>query len=787
VTTSTRTIPHDSHGPPNPTGVEGPRRNLMLIIWRRRGWVVATVIIGVAASAVYLSKQVPIYASSSRLLIQGGASPKAITDNNGPTPQLNINNACELIKSTHFLAQVADREEIKSMKTLRGYDVPVNAIKSNLTVVPAANADIVTITYESPYRDEAATMVNSIVDAYSAYMQSQRHTSAVETLKSFSVEKDKLEKEVSEKRSNLLAFKQSHGILSFQDERGNIVSQSLAKISEVLTTARIETIDAKAAYDGIKQIAGDPKKVLQLARADQAKDTIVNIDRDVIPTDTVSRSPDQVDPFRTELYQDEERLAKLLRQHDDSYPDVKDAKADVEFMKQQVAKHDKEVADYQKLVAGRQRQLFTEQKQQAALLDLDKDQQIVDSYIAGVARKLTVAQQREAELSKSFEDQKKQAFDLNAVAAEYASKDAELAMASNLYTVLAQRIRDINVNEDTAADVTVGILDVARAGSQVKPVPATIFGIGLILGLSLGVGIAFLLDLMDHRISSIDEVMSILDAQVLGLVPHIKGKETASQRGRKVSLEPTSDVAEAYRTIRTAVYFGASTEIKKLLVTSPAPGDGKSTSASNLAIAMAQAGRRVALIDCDLRRPTVHKIFELEVTTGLADVMAGGPALRSAIYPSGIDRLDIVPCGKIPSNPSEILNSDRFSTVLGVLVKHYDLLIIDSPPIAPVSDARILGALCDATILVLRAERSTRQLIAHARDGLANVGAQLIGAIVNDVPRRRDRYGYYYGYGYGHRYQYGYGNEKADTKARSSGKQNGKALAELDVDTQSVS
>jgi capsular exopolysaccharide synthesis family protein len=351
--------------------------------------------------------------------------------------------------------------------------------------------------------------------------------------------------------------------------------------------------------------------------------------------------------------------------------------------------------------------------------------------------------------------------------------ESELKRVERLCDLLADRIKEINVNEDTSNQVDVGILDVARPNYRpVRPEKPRILSIGFVLGLALGVGIAFLMDVMDQRINSVEEVVALLDAPVLGLVPHIEGKEPATIRGRTVALRPTSDVAEAYRTIRTAIYFGATTDIRKLLVTSPAPGDGKTTSASNLAIAMAQAGRRVALIDCDFRRPTQHKTFQLTVTVGFADVFTSNAPIEKAIYPSGIEHLDIVPCGKIPSNPSEILNSHRFIEVLEGLVGKYDLLVIDSPPVAPVTDARILGAICDATMLVLRAEKSTRRISELARSHLVSVGAKIIGVMVNDVSRRRDRYGYYYGYGYGYSnryYQYGYGPEQGKSRVKTNG------------------
>ena len=231
-----------------------------------------------------------------------------------------------------------------------------------------------------------------------------------------------------------------------------------------------------------------------------------------------------------------------------------------------------------------------------------------------------------------------------------------------------------------------------------------------------------------------------------------KDKPEIVVRGQKVHLESKSVVAEAYRTIRTAVFFGAPKENAKAIhITSPTPGDGKSTLASNLAITMAQAGQRTLIIDADFRKPVQHKIFELDDGKGLSSLLAGRDTIEQVVQPTEIDGLDIMTCGPDVPNPSELLNSDIFAETLKKLTERYDRVIVDSPPVAPVADAQILAAVCDITLLVVRAEKTTRRQAQHARDSLLSVGAQILGAVVNDVQQKRGQYGYYSSYG-------GYGN-----------------------------
>ncbi|MBA7506216.1 hypothetical protein ES706_04897 [subsurface metagenome] len=285
--------------------------------------------------------------------------------------------------------------------------------------------------------------------------------------------------------------------------------------------------------------------------------------------------------------------------------------------------------------------------------------------------------------------------------------------------------------------------------------------IALVLGLMLGGGLALLRDWMDQRLRSAEEISAILGVPVLGVVPSMSRRQSMVARGQKVYLDSNSRAAEAYRTIRTAVFFGApKDEAKTILVTSPAAVDGKTTLVSNLAIAMAQAGQKTLILDADFRKPMQHKIFEVDhQDKGLSSVLAGTTILEETIQPTKVKGLELLMCGPDVPNPSEILNSESFAKLLEFFSNKYDRIVIDSPPVMPVTDAQILGAICDITLLILRAEKSTRKISQQARDGLLSVGAHILGAVVNDVPRK-SRYGYYSGYGYYGYYGYGHRKKK---------------------------
>lgn len=216
------------------------------------------------------------------------------------------------------------------------------------------------------------------------------------------------------------------------------------------------------------------------------------------------------------------------------------------------------------------------------------------------------------------------------------------------------------------------------------------------------------------------------------------------------ALAPRSPAAEAYRMLRTNLQFmGVDRPVRSLVVTSAAPEEGKSLTAANLAVAFAQAGQRVVLVDADLRRPTLHRTFGLGRLAwgGLTSVLAGALDLQSALTDTGIDGLRVLPSGPIPPNPAEMLGSQRMQALMAALDEHFDLAIYDTPPVLAVADASILAPAVDGTLLVVRAHRIGHPQARRAKEALEAVKARVLGVVLDGVPTgRRGDYYYYYDY-----------------------------------------
>ncbi len=369
------------------------------------------------------------------------------------------------------------------------------------------------------------------------------------------------------------------------------------------------------------------------------------------------------------------------------------------------------------------------------------------------------------QLRTKYDEQVVLAMKLNEKAAEFDRINKEVARTDAMLTEIRTRIDGVRLNAGNKAWSVRRLEDAVPPTKPGKPEKVKVFALAIVAGLFLGFGGAWVREKTDHRLSSADEIAQILGLPVLSIIPSMPGRAGSVSRGQKVHLESMSDVAEAFRTLRTVVYFSVpDNKAKTILLTSPHQGEGKSTTASGLAIAMAKAGRRTLMIDGDLRKPTLHRIFELNDQVGLSSVMAGRETLEKAIQRTAVEGLDVLPCGPIPANPSEILNSKAFAEVLQKLASRYDHIVIDSPPVLPVTDARILGATCDVTLLVLRANKSTRRMSEYAAEAMLGVGARVLGVVVNDVPRSK-RSGYNGGYGYGN---YGYGKRNYEIASAPS-------------------
>jgi tyrosine-protein kinase Etk/Wzc len=335
---------------------------------------------------------------------------------------------------------------------------------------------------------------------------------------------------------------------------------------------------------------------------------------------------------------------------------------------------------------------------------------------------------------------------------QFSQLTLETELLNDTYKYLLTQYQAAQISTATIRPY-IEIMDAATTASRIGIAVRQKLTIGLLVGLFLGVLAAFLLEYLDQTIKTAADVERALELPVLGLIPmgaqHGNGHRRGGRRGALplVSLaSPEDPTSEAYRALRTNVTFVNAEEhaLRLICVTSPGPGEGKSTTAANLAITLAQQGTHTLLVDGDLRRPLVHRAFNLVQEPGLTDILVGTAMLREAVRPNVVPNLDVLPAGALPPNPSELLGSAAMHRLLDELRAGYDVVIFDSPPALAVTDATVLGASSDAVILVLRAAETEEHAAQQAVEQLRRVHARVAGVVLNGVEMNGNKYYYYY-------------------------------------------
>lgn len=675
---------------------------LLAVLWRRRWTLLVTAFVCLMAAGVYLAFATRIYRASASLHV-AQSGPKVFSDNQGFSAPSEgfLGTQASIVRSSAVLSRALNSIDPWSMLTLDGVSDPLRWLQGDngLEVEAASRSDLLIISMESPYPDEAVEIVNSVVKGYIEEQIHRRRLAGSEIVKVLQAEREELQRRRDAAVRAMAKHQRDRGVLSFRtNDNGNTVLQRAASLSEALTAAEIATLDLRAQQQSLKEALKDPEAMLSYVESLQFR-----------AGDSGDR---EYDELRAQLVQQSLALTTAASAQGDNHPNVRVHAARLDLLKKRIAA---------------------------------KQRGILDAQIIATSTRLAAAEEQERQLRSTLMSQHAQAVEMTPDALAVASLEADVAQMQKQCEVLDARIAEVSANSVEAGPLNIEVIDWARAGTNpVSPRKGLMLIAALVGSWVLAVGVALLRELRDTRFHSSDDVAAIVGTPVIAEVPCINRRLPSAVRGQVVHLDARSTAAQAYRSIRTSLSLGAGRDARSILVASPTPGDGKSTTASNLAITFANAGYRTLLIDCDLVRPVQHLIFDCEHEYGLTSVAAGEGKLRDAICATVVPRLHVLPCGPVPSNPSDLLTSKRFALLMQALLGAFDRIVIDSPPLSTVSDAHVLAASSEATLLVLRLNQSQRLASSQAVEGLRRVRAKLLGVVLNDVPAVRSfpRYSY---------------------------------------------
>jgi capsular exopolysaccharide synthesis family protein len=368
------------------------------------------------------------------------------------------------------------------------------------------------------------------------------------------------------------------------------------------------------------------------------------------------------------------------------------------------------------------------------------------NIVQRIRNDLQLAKTNQEGLQKQLESTKAEAARLNEKSIQYNILKREIETRKQLYDALVSRIKEQTMTKQIR-DVDVYVVEPARMPESPsnQNLPRNLL-IAVVLGCVGGIGAAFFLEYLDNTISFCEDAEEKTGVKAIVAIPFIEGEDKYPET---IVIEyPASPEAESYKVVRTALSLSTSTGFPKtLMVTSCYPGEGKTLTCANLAIAIAQANRSVLLIDCDMRRPTLHKVFNTESGNGFAEILAGQCSPKDAILETAIPNLHFITAGTIPPNPSDLLSSEEAGRIVASLSADYDVILFDTPPIATVSDSMVLIGYVEKVLLVARSGVTRYEDVNRTMKNLEDAANKVIGMVVNAVDMKRQRYYYpYYKY-----------------------------------------
>jgi len=722
-----------------------PLRELLRILHKHRLMILAVVAVMFSAVALVTYRIRPIYEAAARIEI------------NGETPDLsNLRELFLQMPSTDDYIQTqvrilqSDDLAMQTIRALRLYEDPqfavrpvgsntnaaftsteelrlINAFHGHLTVGMVHNSRLVEVKFESTVPKQAADVVNTLSDLYVENNFRKKYESAMQASDWMANQLRELKVKMEQSHEALVKYERDNQIFAL-DQGQNVTVSKLADLNKSLTDAEADRMTKESQYE-----------LVQTHRLDDLA--------------AVMQNP---------MIQD------LERQHNQAANTL---------------------AEEQATLGPRHPKVLQTERQ---LQEIDAQLEAQKQAVAGrIESDYQASLNREQLLRKAFDQQKNEANTLNSKLVEYSLLRRDYETNQQLYEGLLQKLKEASISSGLRSS-NIHVVDRARPPiTPVRPRKSLNLMLSVIVGLALGCALALFNEYLDNSVKIPEDVEQLVNQPVLGIIPAVSSVAAYPRRKplpRTVAAspatselatvaQPQSVVSEAYRALRTSLLLSTSRHAPQLiLISSGQPREGKTTTALNLAITLAQRGDRVVLIDTDLRRPRIHRSFQMTNERGLSTFLTSQATAEDLARPvRQVPNLFVITSGPTPPNPSELLSSEPLEVLFAELRRHFDFIVLDSPPAITVADSLILAAHADGVMLVVHGGVTTRETLRHTTKLMNSVNARLLGVVLNNVDVRSVDYKYYYSNYYGDYYRhlingegYGYGQEdRAEARARS--------------------
>ncbi|RLB58911.1 MAG: capsular biosynthesis protein [Deltaproteobacteria bacterium] len=587
----------------------------------------------------------------------------------------------------------------------------VEKVRSMLEVEPVKDSRTAYIKARHRYPKWAQRLANSAVNAYIEYNRQVRRQVSQDAAGWLASQAAELKTRMEDAEYRLYQYKRDNKILSVSlEDRQNIISQRLQDLNQTLNNIQAERIGLEARR----------QKILDIKEHRLALDAVDKV---------ISNA--------------------LIQQLKANYVKLKEEQTELST---------KYLPDHPKLK-------MVENKLKLLRRSIDRE---IDNVMASLESEYQVKLDAEKRLRQELARVKSEAQDVNKKEIEYNRMKRVADNYAALYQHILKRQKEATL---AAHQETNNVYKLDSAVEPLRPVYPRVklnLLLAVVVGLLGGVGLAFFLEYLDNTIKTQEDVERHLRVPFLGVVPSIKldpkdvEGDVTQLRDNYLIAHPKSSVAECCRTVRTNILFmSPEKSARRILITSAGPQEGKSTVVINLGITMAQSGSRVLLVDTDMRRPRLHKSFGMVRGQGLTTAILGEAEVEEMVRTTDVAGLDILPCGPIPPNPTELFHTERFAQLLEELDRKYDRLMFDSPPVMMVADPLILSHSMDGVLLVVKGGSTSRDLASRALRQLQDVNARILGVVINDLDLEHREYGYYYY----RRYGYYYGEKESDASS----------------------
>lgn len=678
---------------------EGPNlRHYWHMILERR-WLVITAFVSMfSLCLIYLFKATPIFQAVVRMQIDKEIdsvldSPTRVSFDIREQQDYLQTQYKNLMSRSLIEKVMRDLRLDKDERYAKEID-QVKALAEDITVSPIRLTRLVEVKAEHPDPKVAANIANKLVDLFIQQNLDTKREKMRQALLFLQSEAKSLEDQVAEADDALHKYRVEKRMVSLEESQ-NIINQSLKQAQADADAAASLAGDAQNTYDELEE----------MLKSGKALETVPAIANNALIMELLKLQAEK-----------EAMLATLRVRYKEKWPAVITAREDLAKTQEAIRRETERIREVV--------------RNQASLAQANKR-----SKLEELRAKELVAQ-----------DLRKQRID-------YEVLERKALQAKSLFNLVLQRQQETNLS---ANDKTQNMRIIDRAEVPLKPIKPrivlTLF-LGFAGGLAVAFGLALFVSYLDDSIKSQDDVENFLRLSFLGYVPNIK-TNSVIERDLQAHTHPQSNAAEGFRTIRAAISLAHQSEKFRLIaVTSTIPSEGKSLVASNLAIVMAQTGLKTVLIDGDLRRPSVHKAFQLQSPIGLSAYLAekvNEPG--ELVHATQVPNLDVVCCGAIPSSPSELVGSRRMVDLLEAMGRRYDRVVIDCPPVSAVADPLIVAAMCDGVVYVSKFNKIRREHARKSVQRIQNAGIHILGVVINDIDfEGKDSYYYSYYY-YQNRY-----------------------------------